>query len=309
MEYISACEASQKWGVSVRRVQYLCSHGMVPGAMRIGRACAIPADAEKPGDARCKAGRQSTDGMEQPPLSLHGNGDLYAQFFEHFPFPIQIYTPDGTVAYTNEAFLKIFKISGRELMNGKYNILQDPDIGKWGIKNDLARAFTGETIQINDIKVPVRDLVARACGRDLSFESIYQNIYVFPIHKDGVFAYVVAVFITSRFYHGREEIMKSREYIESHWREPFDIDRVAAAVSLSKYHFARLFKEHTGMTPHGYYQDIKLGKLKERLCDANLTVSQAFADCGVDYNGYFAKLFRERAGMTPSQYQIAMTRK
>ena len=57
MEYLSISQVSEKWGVSVRRIQTLCITGRIPGATKIGSYCAIPADAEKPKDERIKTGR------------------------------------------------------------------------------------------------------------------------------------------------------------------------------------------------------------------------------------------------------------
>jgi len=52
MEYISASEASEKWGVSLRQVQRLLAGNRIPRAKKYGRSWMIPDDAEKPGDAR-----------------------------------------------------------------------------------------------------------------------------------------------------------------------------------------------------------------------------------------------------------------
>ena len=57
MEYLSTTQASEKWGISSRRIQILCSEGRVLGATRIGNIWAVPVDAEKPKDARIKSGR------------------------------------------------------------------------------------------------------------------------------------------------------------------------------------------------------------------------------------------------------------
>lgn len=57
MEYITIQEAAQKWNVSERRIQVLCTSGRLPGAQKFGRQWAIPADLEKPDDARIKSGR------------------------------------------------------------------------------------------------------------------------------------------------------------------------------------------------------------------------------------------------------------
>lgn len=57
MEYLSISQVSEKWGVSVRRIQTLCVTGRIPGAAKIGSYWAIPSDAEKPKDERIKTGR------------------------------------------------------------------------------------------------------------------------------------------------------------------------------------------------------------------------------------------------------------
>lgn len=52
MEYLSAAEASAKWGVSPRQVQRLLAGGRIPRAKKHGRAWLIPNDAQKPADPR-----------------------------------------------------------------------------------------------------------------------------------------------------------------------------------------------------------------------------------------------------------------
>ena len=57
MEYMSISQAAEKWGISPRRIQVLCKQERIPGASRMGYVWAIPADAEKPKDARVKSGK------------------------------------------------------------------------------------------------------------------------------------------------------------------------------------------------------------------------------------------------------------
>jgi len=61
MEYMTIQEASERWRVSERRIQVLCSSGRLDGATKFGRQWAIPADIEKPNDARIKSGRYVKD--------------------------------------------------------------------------------------------------------------------------------------------------------------------------------------------------------------------------------------------------------
>ncbi len=57
MEYMSITQAAEKWGITQRRIQVLCKEERIPGAIRIGYVWAIPADAEKPKDARVRSGK------------------------------------------------------------------------------------------------------------------------------------------------------------------------------------------------------------------------------------------------------------
>ena len=57
MEYLSISQVAEKWRLSTRRINVLCSEGRFLGATKIGSYWAIPADAEKPADARVKSGR------------------------------------------------------------------------------------------------------------------------------------------------------------------------------------------------------------------------------------------------------------
>lgn len=52
MKYISVKEASEKWGISDRRIRVLCNDGRIEGAVKIGRNWSVPVDAVKPVDAR-----------------------------------------------------------------------------------------------------------------------------------------------------------------------------------------------------------------------------------------------------------------
>ena len=54
MEYITAKEAAEKWKITVRRVQVLCTQGRIEGATRLGNIWVIPIDAGKPLDGRTR---------------------------------------------------------------------------------------------------------------------------------------------------------------------------------------------------------------------------------------------------------------
>ena len=57
MDYITIKEASDKWGLSVRRIQTLCSEEQIDGAIRFSGVWAIPSIARRPVDHRVNTGR------------------------------------------------------------------------------------------------------------------------------------------------------------------------------------------------------------------------------------------------------------
>ncbi len=56
-QYLSVAQTAARWGLTSRRVLILCGGGRIPGTARFGRIWAIPANAEKPADARLRHGR------------------------------------------------------------------------------------------------------------------------------------------------------------------------------------------------------------------------------------------------------------
>src|SRR5699024_12135805 len=56
MDYITLKEASEKWGISTRQINYYCIEGRIPGAVKMATIWLIPKDAKKPIDMRTRQG-------------------------------------------------------------------------------------------------------------------------------------------------------------------------------------------------------------------------------------------------------------
>lgn len=244
------------------------------------------------------------DKMIESFQSLPGKDELLTKVIEFFPYPIQIFNLDGTSVMVNKALQAEYGVNDPDLVVGKYNVFQDPDIIATGLVEELKRAFRGETVFFPNVKVPLEEIAERYGIRDLDVKAIYQDITVFPI-LDSIkrVIFVVAFLINRRVYRGKDEIEKAKEYIENHWMNRFDARETAKAAGLSKAHFTKLFKKHTDVTPHEYYTNYKISKLKEKLLDTNLSIAQAFTACNMDYNGHFAKVFKDKTGVSPSAYR------
>ena len=58
LNLMSARQAAEKWNITDRQVQSLCSQGKIKSATRLGREWLIPKDAPRPLDGRTKEARQ-----------------------------------------------------------------------------------------------------------------------------------------------------------------------------------------------------------------------------------------------------------
>lgn len=67
MQYITAAQAAEKWGITVRRVQDLCRNNQIHGASRWGRDWMIPEDAHRPTDRRRKQETPTVNDSAQLP--------------------------------------------------------------------------------------------------------------------------------------------------------------------------------------------------------------------------------------------------
>lgn len=100
MEYMSAREAADKWGISQRRVAVLCSEQRVPEATMIGNMWVMPAMAQKPVDARSLRYNKSDEKPVKPFLKwAGGKGQLLHEIERYYPFS------DGKITKYAEPFV------------------------------------------------------------------------------------------------------------------------------------------------------------------------------------------------------------
>lgn len=101
-------------------------------------------------------------------------------------------------------------------------------------------------------------------------------------------------------------VVRAKLYIDENFAR-VDLSEMADEACFSKFHFARLFKEIYGRTPHQYLTHVRVEKAKEYLA-AGDTVAKACYSVGFDSISSFTGLFKRRVGMTPAVYQAEKLR-
>ena len=82
--------------------------------------------------------------------------------------------------------------------------------------------------------------------------------------------------------------------------DALDLDILAAACAMSKFHFHRVFKAYTGITPKAYAAARRAARLKAQL-DSGASVTDAIYAAGFNSSGRFYA--DTRLGMTPTRYR------
>lgn len=123
MEFMSAKEAADKWGISQRRVAVLCSEQRIENATMIGNMWIIPSSAEKPIDARSTRYNRTEEKTVKPFLKwAGGKGQLLKEIEYYYPFS-----------------------------SGKITKYAEPFVGGGAVLFDILSKYDLEEIYINDI--------------------------------------------------------------------------------------------------------------------------------------------------------------
>lgn len=107
--------------------------------------------------------------------------------FAHAPVGLAVWTADGQVLLTNQAFMDLFLVEPPP----EYNVLKDELLAKNGMLAFFQRAFAGETVQVPTFWYDPRELTSIHVteGRRVAI-----SMTIFPLFKDGELEYVAATY-------------------------------------------------------------------------------------------------------------------
>ena len=117
--FMTVKQASEKWGISDRRIRVLCSEGKIPGAYQEGRSWKIPVDAKKPADGRYKSKESLLAQIDRKKVELDGRRPLTA----------------GEVARLNEEFIVVYTYKSNAI-EGNTLTLRETDLVLRGLTID-----------------------------------------------------------------------------------------------------------------------------------------------------------------------------
>lgn len=98
-------------------------------------------------------------------------------------------------------------------------------------------------------------------------------------------------------------LRRARDLADRRYADALDLDALAAAAHVSRFHFNRTFSEAYGETPMRYLTARRIERAQDLLRSANLTVTEVCMLVGFSSLGSFSSTFRRLVGETPTQYR------
>lgn len=105
---------------------------------------------------------------------------------------------------------------------------------------------------------------------------------------------------------GKHEVARLTEYIEDNIDRSIGLAELAGVVNVSRFHFIRLFKRSTGMTPIDFVEQCRIERARSLITDTKIPLAEIALMTGFADQSHFTRRFRDRVGCTPAAYSRIM---
>ncbi|MFN0078590.1 MAG: helix-turn-helix transcriptional regulator [Prosthecobacter sp.] len=96
---------------------------------------------------------------------------------------------------------------------------------------------------------------------------------------------------------------KAKAYIHDHLAGSLSLESVAAAVSVSPFHFCKLFKRATGLTFTDFVNHVRVEKARRLLMRPACRITEIAYDVGFQSLSHFNRSFRRITAESPSEFR------
>ena len=100
------------------------------------------------------------------------------------------------------------------------------------------------------------------------------------------------------------KVRRVTEFIESNLHRELRLDELAAVTHMSPYHFARLFKRATGVSPHRFVVCRRIDAATALLIESTTSIGSIARAVGFRTASHFATTVRRITGRTPSAHRV-----
>ncbi|MDR3435750.1 helix-turn-helix domain-containing protein [Telmatospirillum sp.] len=143
------------------------------------------------------------------------------------------------------------------------------------------------------------ELVAGSEGSALFVEGLAQSLAVHLVRHYGV----ADSEARARNALPGPKLRRAIAFMAARLDQPFDLNSLAGAVGMSEFHFSRLFKKATGLSPSLYFIRQRVAKAQQLLQETDTSIIQIGLTVGYSSPSHFAQIFRRETGLSPTDYR------
>ncbi len=99
------------------------------------------------------------------------------------------------------------------------------------------------------------------------------------------------------------KLRRATEFINDNLGRNISLSEIARSLAMSSYHFARAFKQTTGIAPHHYLIERRVECAKSLLHETDLSITEIAHRVGCTNQSHFSMLFHRATAMTPSMFR------
>jgi AraC family transcriptional regulator len=103
----------------------------------------------------------------------------------------------------------------------------------------------------------------------------------------------------------RRRLLRVLDYIEANLEDDLSVEGMASIVRLSRFHFARAFRQAVGESPHRYVSGRRLEHAKTLLLQADRPLADIALALGFSSQANFTRAFKQATGVAPGRYRRA----
>jgi AraC-like DNA-binding protein len=98
-------------------------------------------------------------------------------------------------------------------------------------------------------------------------------------------------------------LRRALDLMRDRYGEKLSIAAIARAAGLSETRFFILFRQHLGMTPHAWLNDLRLTAAERLLAESSLPIAEIALCCGQSDQAALTRLMQRRHGTTPAAFR------
>lgn len=143
------------------------------------------------------------------------------------------------------------------------------------------------------------ELVAQGGGSALFIEGLAQSLAVHLVRHYAV----TDTEVRAQNALPGSKLRRAIAFMAARLDQPFDLNRLAHEVGMSEFHFSRLFKRATGLSPSLYFIRQRVAKAQQLLQETDTSIIEIGMNVGYSSPSHFAQIFRRETGLSPSDYR------